>query len=76
MDKKLIYIADDEVNICNILKHFLIKEGFEVETFNDGYSILEAFNAKEANMLIVDIMMPKMDGYSLCSLIRQKVPCP
>ena len=76
MDKKLIYIADDEINICNILKHFLLKEGFEVKTFNDGYSILEAFNSKEANMLIIDIMMPKMDGYSLCSLIRQKSSVP
>ena len=76
MDKKLIYIADDEVNICNIIKSFLVKEGFEVETFNNGRSILEAFNAKPADMLVIDIMMPEMDGYSLCSLIRQKSSVP
>ncbi|AKA70709.1 response regulator transcription factor [Clostridium scatologenes] len=72
MNKKLIYIGDDEVNICNIIKSFLIKEGFEVEAFNDGLSIVEAFNTKEPDMIILDIMMPEMDGFSLCSLIRQK----
>ena len=71
MDKKLIYIADDEVNICNIIKSFLVKEGFEAETFNDGQSILDAFNVKPADMLVIDIMMPGIDGYSLCSQVRQ-----
>jgi DNA-binding response OmpR family regulator len=71
MDKKLIYIADDEVNICNIIKSFLIKDGYEVETYNNGQSILEAFRAKPADMLVIDIMMPGMDGYSLCSQVRQ-----
>lgn len=76
MIKKLIYIADDEVNICNIIKSFLIKEGFDVETFNDGRSILDAFNIKQPDMLVIDIMMPEIDGYSLCSLIRQKSSVP
>lgn len=71
MDKKLIYIADDEVNILNIIKSFLVKEGYEAETFNNGQSILEAFNSKPADMLVIDIMMPGIDGYSLCSQIRQ-----
>jgi len=76
MDKKLIYIADDEINICNIIKSFLIKDGFDVEIFNDGLSILEAFNKKQADMLILDIMMPEIDGYALCSLIRLKSSVP
>ncbi|MDP4180402.1 MAG: response regulator transcription factor [Bacillota bacterium] len=76
MDKKLIYIADDEVNICNIIKSFLIKEGYNVETFNDGRSILEAFNEKPSDMLVIDIMMPEIDGFSLCASIRQKSSVP
>ena len=72
MNKKLIYIADDNINICNIIKSFLLKEDFEVETFNDGRSILNAFSKKQADMLILDIMMPEIDGYALCSLIRLK----
>ncbi len=75
-DKKLIYIADDEVNICNIIKSFLIKEGFEVETFNDGRSILDTFKSRPADMLVIDIMMPELDGFSLCSSIRQQSSVP
>lgn len=70
-EKKLIYIADDEVNICNIIKSFLIKDGYDVETFNDGRSILEAFKERPADMLVIDIMMPELDGFSLCATIRQ-----
>ncbi len=76
MNKKLIYLADDEINICNIIKSFLIKEGFEVEAFYDGTSILDAFHARPADMLIIDIMMPGMDGFSLCASIRQKSAVP
>lgn len=76
MDKKLIYIADDETNIRNIIKSFLIKEGFDVETFDDGSKLFEAFNKKPADMLVIDIMMPNMDGYSLCALVRQKSSVP
>ncbi|MGE5679076.1 MAG: response regulator transcription factor [Pseudomonadota bacterium] len=71
MDKKLIYIADDEMNILNIIKSFLLKEGYEVEAFSNGQAILEAYQARPADMLVIDIMMPGMDGYSLCSQIRQ-----
>ena len=76
MNSKLIYIADDEVNICNIIESFLVKEGFEVKTFNDGKTLLDAFNKKQADMLVIDVMIPKMDGYSLCSLIRQNSSVP
>ena len=75
-DRKLIYIADDEVNIRNIIKSFLIKEGFDAETFNDGCSILEAFRDRPADMLVIDIMMPGLDGFSLCSAIRSQSPVP
>jgi DNA-binding response OmpR family regulator len=71
MSNKLIYIADDEVNICNIMKSFLIKEGFQVQTFYDGSKLLDAFKKHPADLLVLDIMMPGMDGYSLCSAIRE-----
>lgn len=76
MCKKLIYIADDEANIRNIIKTFLVKEGYEVEIFDNGLDLFEAFNNKQPDMIIIDIMMPKMDGFSLCSLIREKSPIP
>lgn len=70
MSKQLIYIADDEINILNIIKSFLTKEGFLVQTFQDGRSLLQAFNKKPADLLVLDIMMPELDGYSLCASIR------
>lgn len=76
MKNKLIYIADDELNIRNIIRSFLVKEGFQVEIFNDGLSLLEAFKQKEADMLIIDIMMPNLDGLQLCSIIREKSVVP
>lgn len=71
MNSKLIYITDDEVNICNIIKSFLVKEGFQVQAFYDGRSLLDAFLKKPADLLILDIMMPELDGYSLCTSIRE-----
>lgn len=71
MDKKLIYIADDEVKIQELIKMFLEKEGYQVITFSDGESLLAAFKDIPADMLILDIMMPNIDGLSLCSEIRK-----
>lgn len=76
MNNKLIYIADDEINICNIIKSFLEKEGFEVKLFTDGLSLLEAFREKEPDALVLDIVMPEIDGFQLCSIIRVKSSVP
>lgn len=66
-----IYIADDEKNIREIIAMFLKKEGYEVEVFEDGRSLLEVFEEKPSDMVIIDIMMPNMDGYSLCGALRK-----
>lgn len=70
MDKKLIYIADDEIKIQDLMRMFLQKEGYEIEVFSDGEALLNRFKEKPSDMLILDIMMPKLDGLSLCSEIR------
>lgn len=76
MKSKLIYVIDDEKNICNIIRSFLVKEGFEVETFRDGRAALEQFRRRPADLLVLDIMMPDLDGYSLCSAVRQMSSVP
>jgi two-component system OmpR family response regulator len=58
------------------MKSFLVKEGYEVEAFYDGGSLMEAFHARPADMLVVDIMMPILDGYSLCSQVRKQSSVP
>jgi two-component system, OmpR family, response regulator len=76
MAGKLIYIADDEKNIRELIKSFLEKEGFEVRAFADGLTLLKAFEEQPADMLILDVMMPGMDGYTLCSTIRARSRSP
>lgn len=69
---KTIYIADDEQNILDLMQMFLTKEGFEVTTFLNGDALLETFIQKPADMVILDVMMPGTDGFSLCTHIRQR----
>jgi len=76
MSKKLIYIADDEIKIQELIKMFLLKEGFEVESFSDGETLLKAFKEKQADMLLLDIMMPGIDGLSVCTEIRKESNVP
>lgn len=70
--KKSIYIADDEQNIRELIYSFLTNEGFAVMSFASGDELLAAFLDKPSDMVILDIMMPGTDGFSLCTQIRQK----
>jgi len=70
-DKKVIYIADDEQNICSIIKSFLMKDGYHAISFSDGISLLEQFREQPADLVVIDIMMPGMDGFTLCQKIRE-----
>lgn len=69
---KLIYIADDEDNIRNLVKTFLINDGYTVKDFETGDLLLEEFNKKEADLVILDVMMPGSDGFEICTKLRQK----
>lgn len=69
--KKLIYIADDEKNIRNIIKSFLVKEGFEVEVFENGDLLFESFIKKQSDLIVLDIMMPGSSGLIICTKIRE-----
>lgn len=69
---KLIYIADDEKNIRELITCFLKNDGFEVNAFENGDDLLAAFLEKPADMIILDIMMPGTDGLTICSKIREQ----
>jgi len=71
MNEKLIYVVDDEQNIRDLIKEYLINSGFKVETFQSGIEVLEAFKQTPADMLILDIMMPEMDGLTVCKEVRK-----
>lgn len=76
MKNRLIYVVDDEEKIRDLISTYLKKDGFNVEVFADGESAYESFVKKPADMLIIDIMMPGMDGYSLCREIRKTSEVP
>lgn len=71
MKMKLIYAADDEKNIRVLIQSFLIKEGYQVEVFENGDALYDAFVKKHADLVILDIMMPGSDGFTICSKLRQ-----
>ncbi|MBR5268162.1 MAG: response regulator transcription factor [Lachnospiraceae bacterium] len=73
---KKIYVADDEKNICFLIQNFLEKEGFEVTCFHDGESILEACEKEMPDLCILDVMMPGMDGLTVCTQIRKRSHVP
>jgi DNA-binding response OmpR family regulator len=60
---KRILVVDDDINICSILKYKLNKEGYEVLLASDGFSTLEKAREERPDLIILDIMMPKMDGF-------------
>ncbi|MBQ9993060.1 MAG: response regulator transcription factor [Firmicutes bacterium] len=74
--KKVIYAADDEAHIRELLQSFLQKEGFEVRTFADGESLLAACDKQMPNLVVLDIMMPGMSGFEVCEQLRRKSSVP
>lgn len=66
-----IYVADDEKNIRELMEAFLTREGFHVNTYKDGDSLLDACSAIMPDLVILDIMMPGTDGFSLCATLRK-----
>lgn len=71
-----IALVDDDRNILTSVSMTLEAEGFEVETYNDGQSALEAFNKRMPDMAVLDIKMPRMDGMDLLQRLRQKTSMP
>jgi two-component system, OmpR family, response regulator ChvI len=71
-----IALVDDDRNILTSVSMTLEAEGFDVETFNDGQSALDAFNKKLPDMAVLDIKMPRMDGMDLLQRLRQKTTMP
>jgi len=69
--KKSIYIADDEENIREAIKTFLMSDGYEVTAFENGDLLLGHFKKKPADLIILDVMMPGSSGFTVCSEIRK-----
>lgn len=71
-----VLIAEDDEDIVKLLKLYLENEGFDVKCAKDGVEACEIFDKEKINLAIVDIMMPRMNGYELTKYIRNKSNIP
>ena len=77
MDNNKILVAEDDLNLGFLLMDFLQSEGFTVKLCRDGESAFQCFTKEKIDLCLLDVMMPKMDGFQLAQKIRQhnkKVP--
>ncbi len=71
MPNEKILVVDDDNNICELLRLYLEKEGYLVKIVNDGVSAVNAFKQEKPDLMILDIMLPKLDGWQVCREIRK-----
>ena len=71
-----VLVVDDDKNICELLRLYLVKEGFQVVLAGDGEEALARFSAENPDIILLDVMMPRLDGWQVCREIRKKSECP
>ena len=76
MANNLILLMDDDENICKVIRLYLEKEGMTVEVAHDGATGLELFQKETPNLVLLDIMMPGMDGIEVIKQIRKDSTVP
>ena len=74
--KQKILIVDDDNNIAELISLYLTKECFETQIVNDGESALTTFETFAPNLILLDLMLPGIDGYQVCREIRNKSGTP
>lgn len=75
-NKQKILIVDDDENIADLIALYLTKECFDTEIVNDGESALAAYESYAPNLILLDLMLPGIDGYQVCREIRSKSSTP
>ena len=71
MSAEKILVVDDDLNICELLRLYLTKEGYNVVIANDGTSAVTVFQEESPAIVLLDIMLPKLDGWQVCREIRK-----
>jgi DNA-binding response OmpR family regulator len=71
-----IMVVDDDQNICELLRLYLEKEGYTVVIAGDGKQALDMFTKENPDLMLLDIMLPGLDGWQVCREIRKKSQCP
>lgn len=75
MSNGKVMVVDDDSNICELLRLYLEKEEFEVCIADNGAKAVEMFEAEKPDLILLDIMLPQLDGWQVCREIRKKSSC-
>lgn len=76
MANEKILVVDDDKNICELLRLYLVKEGYNVTMVHDGAAALTEFDKLHPDLVLLDVMMPVMDGWEACRKLRAKSNTP
>lgn len=71
-----ILIVEDDIDIQELLKNFLQEVGYEISIANDGMEAISLFSTIHFDLILLDIMLPKIDGFTVCELIRKQSQIP
>ena len=74
--KKKVLIVDDDTNICELLRLYIDKDGFDVAIANTGTQALKLFELEKPDLVMLDIMLPELDGWQVCREIRKTSQVP
>ena len=73
---KKILVVEDDFDIQELVHSFLQEAGYEVDVANDGVEAIDIFSNSQFDLILLDIMLPKIDGFTLCELIRKQSQVP
>ena len=73
---KRLLVVEDEPEIRELLKNYLTHEGYEVSLAEDGVEAISMFTANEYDLVILDIMIPRIDGFGVCEVIKDQSDVP
>ena len=76
MSNAKILIVDDDINICELLRLYVEKEGYTAIVANDGAAAVDMFKTNSPDLILLDIMLPKLDGWQVCREIRKTSSVP
>src|SRR5437763_1877348 len=74
--KEKILIVEDEKDLARLLRYNLEKESYRVSVAHDGEAGLAAFRKEKPDLILLDIMLPKLDGFEFCKIVRQESRVP
>ncbi len=72
MVKKHIFVVEDEEDILDLIRHHLMKEGYAVSTATNGMEAIKAILRKTPDLILLDLMLPGMDGLEVCQTLQKE----